>query len=189
MFKRIVLLLATLVLLPQLASAQDSMDLTPTTNFVETGASFELDLGAAFSSAVIGGEVRVEYDPAVVQLEAVDWNVAYGDDPLLRCPPNAGAVGARGCEGRSEFVALGHVSGLPTGDVGDLVFSAIGEGETTVRLVAVSPFADPMGNVVTVDLGLSDVTVVPEPGVSLALASGGLMIGLVGRRRSPSRAA
>jgi hypothetical protein len=176
MKRTILVLLATFVLLPQIAWAQDSMDLAPATQFVATGTSFEVGLDADFASSVIGGELRVEYDPGVVDLQAVDWNLAYGDDPLLRCPPQNGPIGSRGCEGRPDFVALGNLNGLPTGDVGDLVFSAVAEGKTTVRLVAISPFADPSGRVVAVTLGESEVTVVPEPGVGMALMFGGLAI-------------
>lgn len=187
--KRFILLLASVLLFSNSAQAQDSLDLSPGTNTVPPGTTLELELDADFSSSVIGGEIRVEYDPAVLHLEAVDWNVAYGDDPLLRCPPQAMAVGARGCEGRADFVAMGSLSGLPTGNVGDLVFTTIAEGTTTVRLVSESPFADLGGSVVSVTLGESQVTVVPEPGFATALAAGGLAIGVARRKRNARRLA
>jgi hypothetical protein len=181
--KRLILILSFFVLTPQTAFGQDALDLLPGSSFAALGQEVELEVDAAFASAVLGGEVRVDYDRSVLHLVAVDWNLAYGDDSLLRCPPGASPIGARGCEGDVAFVALGSLAGLPDGIVASLIFDAVGEGTTTVSLNPVSPFSDLAGGTVAVTHADADVTVVPEPGLVTALLSGCLGLLAMGRRR------
>ena len=186
--KRLILTLSFMIsTIPQIAFGQDAMDLVPAAAFVADGQQIELAVDAQFASAVLGGEVRVDYDPSVLKLIAVDWNLAYGDDPLLRCPPEAGLFDARGCEGDVAFVSLGNVGGLPDGLVADLVFDTVAQGTTTVSLEPVSPFSDLVGGTVSVTHSSSDVTVVPEPGLLAALLPACLGLAAGARRRSGKR--
>lgn len=164
------------------AFGQDAMDLVPEAAFTAVGGTVELAVEAQFASAVIGGELGIDYDETVLRLVAVDWNLAYGDDPQLRCPPVEGLAGARGCSSAPDFFTLGQLAGLADGTVASLVFEAVGEGTTDVALQPMSPFADPTGAVVGVSHEPSVVTVVPEPGLGLGLALGAFGLLGVGRR-------
>ncbi|MAF64783.1 MAG: hypothetical protein CMJ84_03875 [Planctomycetes bacterium] len=173
------------ILLAGVANAQDSLDLAPGSATTSIGVPVTIDVEADFMSSVIGGEVRVDYDPSVLFLSAIDWDPNYGDDPELRCPPGGVLPGGRGCAGDHAFIALGQLAGLGNGRVAGLVFDAIGPGVTTVRLLSVSPFSDPAGSSVPTMLGESDVTVVPEPGMALGLVAGVGALALGARRRRP----
>lgn len=170
-------------LIAESAIASDGLELAPSFTLAESGTEFVIDVAADFDSNVIGGEVRVEYDPKVLFLSRIEWDAGYEDDPELRCPTGMLLAGARGCAGDRAFMAVGEIDGLPSGRVAGLVFSALGTGVSEVSLSAVSPFSDPVGEIVPVSLGVADVSVVPEPGFALALALGTGVLGSVSRTR------
>ena len=180
---KFLLTVTVLLVLATKALAGDGLDLAPNFATATAGSTLELDLEADFVSSVIGGEVRVDYDPEIVFLSGIDWDPNYGDDPELRCPSGATLPGGRGCEGDHAFIAMGSLSGLGTGRVAGLVFDAVAEGTTTVRLQSVSPFSDPSGGSVPTVLGESDIKVVPEPGMALGLAFGIAVLMSTGRSR------
>lgn len=175
--------LFAVVMLSDLAQAQDSLVLAPGFTATSVGVPVSVDVEADFASTVIGGEIRVDYDPTVLFLSAINWDPSYGDDPELRCPPGGVLPGGRGCAGDHAFIAMGQLSGLGSGRVAELVFDAVAVGISTVELTPVSPFAGPTGGTVSTALGTATVQV-PEPAVVMGLAIGVAALALRARPRS-----
>lgn len=179
----LVLLIASV--LPATALAVDQIDLSPATNIVALGAPVVLDVEASFDSTLVGGELRVDYDPALLQLTGVNFNESYGDDPDLRCPGDPSTHTGRACRADPAFLSFGHFDGLGDGRVTSLVFDTIAEGSTTVTLQQEGPFSDETGSLVKLGFGQSDITIVPEPTFMSGLVTGCLGLAFATRRRRP----
>ena len=189
MLNRFLLLVSTLAVLFVAAPAGaqwSGLSLSPSNQNVPGDSEIRVALDASFPTTVIGGELRVDYDPEVVFLSRIEWEPGYGDDPLLRCAPVPGLAGQRGCEGHRDFLAFGHTGGLPSGKVADLVFLPVAEGQSFVDFDWVSPFADSSGGDAPMWASGATITVVPEPGFAVALGAGALTVAC-GARRGRSR--
>ena len=187
------LLVALMLCASTLASAQNIVRLSPTTQAVATSdPTLSIDLEIDFAQATVGGGVEITYDAARLKFDAFTFS---GD-------PNFGLMGpAPGETLQPLVVGFGWLSFNPpfgvTGfhTIGTLTFVPLAEGQAIVQtgpsLISPGQFFGPdTPSPLASDFEAASVHVVPEPTLSVALCSGVVgLSSLVTRRRRVQRGA
>lgn len=182
MYKKITLL-ATLIALGSLASnAQaQTLEVDPSLKTVNVGDVFTLDImGKGFINPIIGGGFNLSFDSSVLHIDSVDIPAAW------EFAPQTGSID--NLTGNLSNVAFNTFVSPKSGDftTATIHFSTVGAGNSAITLTssATFPFADSVGNPVSVSFLSGSIAAVPEASsISMMLAGLGL-IGYMARRRA-----
>lgn len=183
-------LLASALAFPTASLAANIVSLSPL-NFdpaVATGIGDRpaAQLAISFTDDTLGGGVTIGFDPAVVRLAAILFDPGFmADDIDLRCPNDPSASNPVSCGGNPHLISFGNPGAIPAGvyDIAEVVFEAVGAGNSALDLTVVQPFAGTSGALTVSTTGTS--LLVPEPATACML--GAALALLAGRRRRRAR--
>lgn len=159
-----------------LAAAGDTVPIGSLTAW--QGHSVALDLRMDFLDTTVGGGVTVLLDPARLQLDAVVFDSALGDEPALRCGPTAPLVT---CPGSPDAVGFGALAGLSgSRRVATLQLTALTDGTSGSGVGGALPFSDATGDPL-------EVVYLPEPHGLVLLGAALAQLALLHRWRARRR--
>ena len=173
------------------ANALNRIDFGPTTQTIQAGSDFTLDIVMNFDDVTVGGGIEVTYSPGLTFL-------SFNFDPTFTANfglagPDPGSI-APSLEisfGWLIFTGIGGETGTHT--VGQLAFSANGPGPVQIVMAeesngAAGPYYGPanFSSPMAVEFGSATINVapIPEPQSSLLIGMGLLGLSWAGGREA-----